>query len=199
MPDRSKVYPAQIPPLPLRPSRSGMSKRTRKRMAYVLVGAIAAVVVAALLLAAFPPNKESLLKAGAVAPPFTLRTVSGTPVTLKGPVVLEFCSTWDPDCAQLVPALNRVAAHRRVLAVNADSENAASVASFIHAQHVRHPVLLDPGSRTVAFPTRGPRGPVTSRYRVTRFPTVYLIDAHGRVSGAVAGLAASRALLARLP
>ena len=51
MAKRSKVYPVQIPPLPLRPSRAGMSRGTRKRLAYVLAGCIAAIVLTAVALA----------------------------------------------------------------------------------------------------------------------------------------------------
>ena len=49
---------------------------------------------------------------------------------------------------------------------------------------------------SVTFPAHGPRGPVTARYRVTVFPTVYVIDAAGRIAWRDAG-ALSAATLAR--
>src|SRR5881394_1961489 len=109
MAKRSKVYPAQIPPMPMRPSRSGMSKRTRTRLSFVLAGAIVAIVAAALLLAAFD-RSESLLPVGSAAPAFAL------PDGARGRAyVLEFCSTWSSDCAVQARALDRLASRFAVV------------------------------------------------------------------------------------
>jgi peroxiredoxin len=160
-----------------------MPRHVRTKAAFVLGGAIAAVVVLAAALAIFPPNGESLLRVGAVAPAFTLRSPSGAATSLAAlrgkPVLLEFCATWSSPCAVETTALNAVAG--TVVSIDGDSENAASVENFVRIRHIRFPMLLDPGSTTVSFPTRGPRGPVTGLYRVTEFPTYYVLDAKGDV------------------
>jgi peroxiredoxin len=191
-----------LPPLPLRPTRAGMSRRARTRLAFVLAGCIVAVVVTAVLLAVFPPGKEALRPLGAPAPGFTLRTTAGETVSLqqlRGKVVLlEFCASWSSHCVAEVPILNRLLAlsPAAVLYVDGDSEDAASVAAFGRTFHARFPLALDPGPTTVTFPAHGPRGPVTARYHVANFPTFYVLDPQGRVTWRSAG-EQSVAVLAR--
>ena len=177
-----------LPPLPMRPTRAGMSRRTRTRLAFVLGGCILAVAATAVLLAVFPPGKEALLPLGAAAPGFTLRTTAGATVSLqrlRGKAVLvEFCASWSSRCVAQVPALNRLRAlsPAALVSVDGDSEDAASVAAFGRTFHARFPLALDPGPTTVSFPAHGPRGPVTGRYHVTAFPTFYVLDPRGRVA-----------------
>ena len=190
MAKRSKVYPAQIPTMPLRPSRAGMSRRTRTRLSFVMAGVIAAIVAAALLLAAFG-RSEKLLRVGSAAPAFAL------PDSARGRAyLLEFCSTWSSSCAVQSRALNRLAARFAVVSINADSEDAASVAAFRRFHDLRYPILVDPGEKTVHFPTHGPRGPLAARYHVTHFPTFYVVDRAGRIAWRETGVK-SRALLAQ--
>jgi peroxiredoxin len=181
-----------LPPLPLRPTRPGMSRRARTRLTVVLGGCILAVALTAVLLAVFPPGKEALLPLGAPAPGFALRTSAGATVSLQRlrgkAVLLEFCASWSSHCVAEVPVLNRLFSQAAVVSIDGDSEEAASVAAFGRTFHARFPLALDPGSRTVAFPTHGPRGPVTGRYRVTAFPTFYGLDPRGRVVWAAAGV-----------
>jgi peroxiredoxin len=181
-----------LPPLPLRPTRPGMSRRARTRLTVVLGGCILAVALTAVLLAVFPPGKEALLPLGAPAPGFALRTSAGATVSLQQlrgkAVLLEFCASWSSHCVAEVPVLNRLFSQAAVVSIDGDSEEAASVAAFGRTFHARFPLALDPGSRTVSFPTHGPRGPVTGRYRVTAFPTFYVLDSRGRVVWAAAGV-----------
>jgi len=176
------------PHVPLRPTRAGMSRRARTRLAFVLAGCILAVAVTAVLLAVFPPGKEALLSPGEPAPGFTLRTSAGQTVSLRrlrGRVVLlEFCASWSSRCVSSVPILNRLRrlSAAALLFVNGDSEDAASVSAFGKTFHARFPLVLDPGPITVTFPAHGPRGPVTARYHVTNFPTFYIVDPRGRVA-----------------
>src|SRR5579884_293097 len=137
MADRSKLYPVEIPSFPLRPSREGMSRRTRVRLSFALAALLTAVVVAAVLLAVFSPGRSSLLRLGAQAPAFDLHTAAGARIassTLRGkPVLLVFCGTWSSACARQMPVLNAIAAAHRgaaVLLLDGDSENAQSVAAF---------------------------------------------------------------------
>jgi len=170
-----------------------MSRRARTRLAVVLGACILAIVVTALLLALFPPGKEALLPLGAPAPEFALPTTAGATVSLqqlRGKAVLvEFCASWSSHCIAEVPALNHllVIPSAAVLSIDADSEEAASVAAFGRSFHARFPLALDPGRTTVSFPTHGPRGPVTGRYHVTAFPTFYVLDPRGHVAWRAAG------------
>jgi len=195
---------AALPRLPLGPGRPGMSKRARARLGVALALTIAAIVAAAVLLAVFPPNGKSLLRVGAAAPDFTLHSSSGVVTSLPdlrgSPVLLEFCATWSSPCTRAVASLDELAAQAparaAVVSIDGDSEDAASVASFVRFNHVRFPVLLDPGAKTVSFPAHGPRGPVTGRYRVSEFPTFYVLDRRGKVAWTAVG-PQPEALLAR--
>jgi peroxiredoxin len=182
-----------LPPLPLRPARAAMSRQARKRLSFVLGGCILAIAAAAVLLAAFPPSKGALLPLGSPAPAFTLRTTDGATISLRrlhGKVVLlEFCASWSSSCVAEVPVLNRLHAlsSATLVSIDGDSEKGTSVAAFGRTFHARFPLALDPGPSTVTFPAHGPRGPVTGRYRVTVFPTFYVLDPRGRVAWRSAG------------
>jgi peroxiredoxin len=132
-----------------------------------------------------------LIPAGLVAPPFTLRTPTGKPVSLRSlrgkAVLLEFFATWCPHCAAEAPHLRRLHASLpkkdfAFVAINADSEDAASV--FAHHVYfgLPFPAVLDPGDRTVTWPAHGPLGPVSRRYGVLRLPTFYVLDRGGRIT-----------------
>ena len=169
------------------------------RLAVALGGVIAVIVLVAVLLAVFRTPMQ-LLPVGAPAPAFALRTTTGetfdTAAHRGEVVVVTFCASWPVACARAVAAANAVADRATVLLVNGDSETRASVAAFVRRFRSRFPVALDPGVASVTFPAHGPRGPVTARYRVTVFPTAYVIDAAGRIAWRDAG-ALSAATLAR--
>ena len=174
----------------------------RKKVGFALGGLIVVMVVVAVPLAVFGTSSAKLLPVGAQAPPFTRHTTTGTVVSLADfrgrAVVLEFCANWSSQCELEAPLLNQLASHTQaaLLLINADSENAASVDAFQRQFHVRFPVLLDPGSKTVSFPAHGPRGPLAAQYRVTELPSFYVLDGSERVRWQLPG-AASPAVLAR--
>jgi peroxiredoxin len=137
------------------------------------------------------PPSRTLLPVGAVAPDFTLRTPEGAAVRLadyRGKVVLlEFFATWCPHCQAEAPHLlamyqsmptSRIA----FLAVNGDSEDAASVHAFGRHFGLPWPELLDPGSPPGSFSQQGGIGPVSRAYGLSLFPTFYIIDAKGRIA-----------------
>ena len=128
-----------------------------------------------------PPIPSGLLPVGSVAPAFTLRTPSGTPVSLRSlrgkAVLLEFFATWCPHCAAEAPHLRRLARSLpakdfAVAAVNGDSEDAASILAYHVYFGLPFPALVDHGSRSVTWPVHGPIGPVSSRYRRESVPDV---------------------------
>jgi thiol-disulfide isomerase/thioredoxin len=148
------------------------------------------------LVNAYASTGGSLLRVGAPAPSFSLRTPTGVRVGLRGlrgrAVLLEFFATWCPHCAAEAPHLQRLYAslpHSAVsfLGINADGETAPSVLAYHIYFGLGFPVLLDPGVRPGSFSSPGSPGAVSASYRVQAFPTFYVLDRAGRVSWAGQG------------
>jgi len=136
------------------------------RAASALAALIAAVSVAA-----------AAQLAGAEAPDFVLRNVSGGNVRLseyRGQVVmLSFWATWCGDCRaqleQLASMRTRYAdAGVELLAVNLD-QTEKQAGDLAAKQHLEYPVLHDAG------------GEVGRRYDVSKLPVMVLIDRSGTV------------------
>jgi peroxiredoxin len=148
-----------------------------------------------------PPSEakiitKGLLALGARAPAFTLRTPTGTRVSLGSlrgkAVLLEFFATWCPHCNAEAPHLQALYAQLprgKVAFVSIDgaSDDAPSVFAYHVWYGLAFPALLDQGDHTVTFPDHGPLGPVTRRYGVSEWPTFYVLDAQGRVTWRSAG------------
>jgi peroxiredoxin len=143
-----------------------------------------------------PHAARGLLPVGSVAPPFTLRTPVGRQVSLASlrgkAVLLELFATWCPHCAaeaQHLKAMYAGLPHDRYafLALNGDSEDAASVLAFHIWFGLPFPALLDPGTDPGTFHTPGAPGPVSSAYKLNVLPTFYVIDPHGRIAWSAVG------------
>ena len=141
--------------------------------------------------AAHPPSNPKLLPVGAEAPGFTLETPTGETVSLRGlrgrAVLLEFFATWCPHCAAEAPHVAKLArslpaGRYAVVAVNADSENAASVFAFHRYFGLPFPAVLDPGGTPGNYNQGGTPGRVSRAYDVNGFPTFYVLDGRGRVA-----------------
>jgi peroxiredoxin len=142
------------------------------------------------------PAAKSLLPVGSIAPPFTLRTPAGEPVSLASlrgqTVLLELFATWCPHCAAEAPHLKAMYGklpHDKYafVSVNADSEDAASVLAFHIWFGLPFPALLDPGTDPGTFHNAGSPGPVSKQYRVKLYPTFYVIDPHGKIAWSATG------------
>jgi peroxiredoxin len=143
-----------------------------------------------------PPAPADLLPVGAVAPAFRLHTPAGEPLSLSSlrgkAVLLELFATWCPHCAAEAPHLKAMYAklpHDRYafVAINADSEDAASVLAYHIWFDLPFPALLDPGADPGSFHSQGSAGPVSAAYKVRLFPTFYVIDPSGRIAWSAAG------------
>ena len=145
---------------------------------------MAASVVAAVLV---PRLRAQLLPDGSAAPPFSLVGDDGQRHSLpRRATVLEFFETTCPHCREAAPRLCAIAGRHReaaLVGVDAATEGADSLRAYRSAllngcPGEDDPVLLtDPGAA------------VTHQYRVGVVPTVYVVDASGRIvySGVGAG------------
>ncbi|HVO38512.1 MAG TPA: TlpA disulfide reductase family protein [Spirochaetia bacterium] len=136
-------------------------------------------------------DNPNLLAAGTLAPDFTLSTATGARISLSRlrgkTVLLEFSATWCPHCQAEAPHLKQIMASLPVesftmISVNADGEDAASLAAFDRYFGITTPTLLDPGSRPGNYYHQGASGPVTQTYKVAIFPTFYIIDPKGLIA-----------------
>lgn len=152
--------------------------RRRSLRNFVMVAAALALVVV------FGPRMcgSSLLAAGTAAPPFTVTRVDDagrvTLGELRGrPAVLFFWAAWCKACKEMLPGLAALAAERRgtrFVALHGDGE----VPTRELARHARPYPALE-------F-TAGGEG-FLGAYRVTTFPTTYVLDAEGRICGGLVG------------
>ena len=109
------------------------------------------------------------------APDFSLKDLSGRPVTLlslKGKVVLlNFWATWCPPCISEMPVFNKLYRELRsrgleIVAISADRSE-SYLRDYISKHSLEYKVLYDE-SRTVV-----------KQYKVFSMPTTFLIDKNG--------------------
>lgn len=121
---------------------------------------------------------------GFTAPGFTLQNLNGSPVNLgdfRGKVVLlNFWASWCGPCKKEIPALKRLYQVRKgpdfeILAVSLDRTAGDKVASFVNANQMEFPILLNPD------------GDMGGRYWVRGIPTSFLLDKKGIVKWKVVG------------
>ncbi len=134
------------------------------------------LMVLAVGLAALPVR--AALPTGARAPAFTVRPLNAPPLAadyLRGHVVvLDF---WEPRCAACTveaPFLQRLheeyeAKGVRVLGIAELEQHEAELRSFIQQFHTTYPVAVDAGKA------------VGRQYRVTTYPTTFIIDHTGKI------------------
>jgi cytochrome c biogenesis protein CcmG/thiol:disulfide interchange protein DsbE len=121
------------------------------------------------------PASASAPPAGAPAPVFDLRQLSGTAWSLQSMrghvVVVNFFATWCPPCRAETPdliAVEQKYASRGVVFVGVDDrEDASLVAVFAKSKGIRYPIVLDSG------------GSIEKLYDVRAIPTTYILDPAG--------------------
>jgi peroxiredoxin len=150
------------------------------RLALLLI----AVVAVAFGYVRMQENKGYGLKAGTVAPLFTLPQRGAGAVSLASfrgrVVVVNFWATWCPPCVAEMPSLERL--HRAlsrdglvVLGVSAD-EDEAVLAQFVQKAGLTLPILRDPGGVVAA-----------GSYRTTGYPETFVVDAQGVIQETYVG------------
>jgi thiol-disulfide isomerase/thioredoxin len=131
--------------------------------------------------------------ASGTAPEATLHALTGEPVALSSlrgrPTAVAFWAPWCTVCKAESGNLSRLARwsgdRARVVSVAAAFDDPAQVRAYMAEQGVDYPVLL------------GDDG-ILRTFRVEAFPTVYFLDAEGRVKGSVSGYTTTAGLLWRL-
>jgi len=165
-----------------------------KSIMFVLAGftALIIVVIAAIAVfsttggnnsgaANFTPNDEGLIPVGDKAPSFTAETVGrgsvsvgegGAPATM-----LIFFATWCPHCQDEAPVLSELEGQYdglRMIMVGIDGEdNPEKVREFVEEYDIESPAVYEP---TLGF-----------EYRVSGYPTTYVLDENNEVIGAHSG------------
>lgn len=128
------------------------------------------------------------------APPeVALRTLDGTPATLASlrgrPAMVVFWAPWCTVCGAQSGNVGRtmwLAGERaRVVSVATAYEDVAQVRAYVAEHGVTYPVLLGDDEAVRAF-------------KVEVYPTLYFLDAEGRVTGSASGYTTTLGMLARL-
>jgi cytochrome c biogenesis protein CcmG/thiol:disulfide interchange protein DsbE len=129
-----------------------------------------------------PP--PALLKAGTVAPGFSLpRLNGGAAVSLAAfrgtPVILNFFASWCPDCRAELEAIATVAretsGHVAVVGVDSNDTSASAASHLLSSADATYPVGVDAHAK------------VASAYLLAALPVTYFLNAQGRVVGAALG------------
>jgi thiol-disulfide isomerase/thioredoxin len=126
-------------------------------------------------------------------PEVALRTLAGEPfalASLRGkPAMVAFWAPWCGVCKaqsdNVSRALRLAGGRAHGVSVAASYEDEAEVRRHVREQGIDVPVLLADDAALGAF-------------RVEAFPTVYFLDADGRVKGSAAGYTTTLGMLARL-
>ncbi len=135
----------------------------------------------------------AMLKPGAQAPDFTLKTLTGKPVSLSGlrgrVVLLDFWASWCPPCRLSMPhaqALSDALVGKGLTVVSVNSwDTRAGMQAFLKAHPEYTTTLLFDDTPTA----HGHREKsVASRlYGVRAIPTLYLIDKTGHIAASFIG------------
>lgn len=114
---------------------------------------------------------------GNIAPQFELETIDGKVISkedLKGKkVFINFWATWCPPCRAEMPDMQSFYEDEEVvvLAINLThtEDSLSTVKSFIEEGEFTFPVLVDP------------EGKIADMYKVSAYPTSYMLDSDGRI------------------
>jgi peroxiredoxin len=130
-----------------------------------------------------PPGKPISLKAGVVAPDFTLKTPQGKSLPLRSfrgkPVLINFWATWCGPCVEEIHILQQIAKEWSgkglvVLGIN-QGESAGKVAGFVQRYGITFPVVMDEDQD------------VARLYSVRYMPTSVLLDKDGVIQAVAFG------------
>jgi peroxiredoxin len=125
-----------------------------------------------------------MLPAGVVAPEISLPDLDGAPWSLRealrhGPVVVAFFKISCPTCQLTFPFLQRLAdasnGGPQLIAISQD--DAPDSREFLQRFGISMPTLID----------APPHYSASSTYRITSVPSVFTVEADGKISSSVEG------------
>jgi len=133
----------------------------------------------------FTRNDEGLIPVGSTAPSFTAETVEGGRVSVgdggTGPTMLVFFATWCPHCnneAPIISDLEDQYEDLQVVMIGIDGEDdPEKVREFVERYDIAGPAVYQPS--------------LGSTYRVSGYPTTYVLDSNDEVVAAHTGEAPS--------
>lgn len=152
----------------------------------------------------------SPIRPGGTAPSFVVRHPDGRTVSLVSqrghPVLLEFFAVWCPVCHRESSVIHNLTASYaphglRTLAVLANPygptyeishgtdltiATPADLQWYAHTYKANYPLLIDPKFRAV------------NQYGAGSYPTLYIIDAHGKIAYSAQGAIPERVLAAKI-
>jgi peroxiredoxin len=141
----------------------------------------------------------SLLKVGSTAPNFTVRNITGDPVTLKSqrghPVLLEFFAAWCPVCHAEAPIVHRLMTNYANKGLSTLAVLANPYGRNSEISRGNDLTIADKGDLTWYSTTYKANYPLlvdktfsaVNRYGAGSYPTLYVIDARGKVAFAHQG------------
>ncbi len=130
----------------------------------------------------FTPSDEGLIPVGEIAPSFTADTVTGGGSVSVGEgdapaTMLVFFASWCPHCQNEAPILSELESQYdglRMIMVGIDGEdNPHKVREFVERYDIESPAVYEPSLGT--------------EYRVSGYPTVYVLNEDNEVIGAHSG------------
>ena len=161
----------------------------RKKMVGCFLGTLLLPLLSGFLFAA-DTNYSTYSKFGIqkpsdkrVAPPFTLKTIAGTQVSLsdfKGkPVIFTFWASWCETCRDEIPLIEKCFQGKTdqvaVFLVAIDGENEKRIQRIIKSKQITLPVLLDV------------REKIARTYGIRMVPTTFLVNPEGLTVGMIVG------------
>lgn len=144
------------------------------------------LVLAALLVVGASCKDKTAPEVGALAPDFSLQTLSGETFRLSDfqgqPVLLNFWATWCPPCVVELPFIQAVFEEKKeeglvVLAINIPyyGEDESTIQGFVEDREFTFPVGLDYN------------GSVATDYRIEYIPDTFFIDSEGVIKSIKVG------------
>jgi peroxiredoxin len=118
-----------------------------------------------------------LLEPGALVPNLSLDCLDGGQASLRTsePVVLVFFKISCPVCQLTLPYLERLHPQRKIWGVSQNT--AEDTREFAAEFELTFPMLLDPEDRF----------PASNAFGITHVPTLFLLDAQGRLEKVIEG------------
>jgi peroxiredoxin len=128
-------------------------------------------------------SKKTMIEAGSSAAAFQLKNLNGTSESLsgilaKGPALLAFFKISCPVCQLAFPFIERLSSSSSFQVVGISQDDADSTKSFNQRFGVTFPTLLDPAREGY---------PASNAYGISSVPSLFLVEADGRVSTAFSG------------